>query len=459
MHFIKYLIFSILPRTNFRLDMKDKKGVISFILLIGLSNFCNAQTSPDKMQWFRDAKLGIFIHWGIYAVDGVSESWSFHNREVTYADYMKQLDGFTAAKYNPQQWVELIKATGAGYAVLTTKHHDGVALYPTQLNDLTVIKKTPARRDLVTPFYEALRTSGIKVGAYYSLLDWSHPDYPNFLKDSGRYKREDDPARWAKFLAFCHGQINELNHLYRPDLWWFDGDWEQPGEVWQAKHIREMILQKHPGAILNSRLGEYGDYATPEQNMPITLPDRPEWELCMTPNLNWGYRSSDIAYKTPYELITIFADVVGRGGNLLFDIGPKADGTLLAEQVAQLQALARWNTKHHEAIFGTVAGLPEGHFYGPSTLTKDSTTLFLFLPAQPAGKVMIKGLVNGIERIEVVGAGQKLGHKVVGKISWSSVPGLVYIDAVPLSGHDQDMTVLKVTLNGKLQLYRGKGGF
>jgi hypothetical protein len=203
---------------------------------------------------------------------------------------MQQLKGFTAANYNPQQWVDLIKATGAGYAVLTTKHHDGVALYPTRLSDLTVIKKTPAARDLVTPFYEVLRKSGLKVGAYYSLLDWSHPDYPNFLKDSIRYKRENDPERWAKFLAFCHGQINEINDLYQPDLWWFDGDWEQPGEVWQAARIREMILQKHPGAIINSRLGEYGDYATPEQNMPITLPDRTEWELCLTPNLNWGYR-------------------------------------------------------------------------------------------------------------------------------------------------------------------------
>lgn len=422
-------------------------------------------TSPDfaqpadKMEWFRDAKLGIFIHWGIYAVDGVSESWSFHNREISYADYLKQLEGFTASQYQPQQWVDLIKATGAGYAVLTTKHHDGVALYPTQLNDLTVIKKTPARRDLVAPFYEALRKSGLKVGAYYSLLDWSHPDYPGFLKDSSRYKREDAPARWAKFLAFCHGQINEINDMYRPDLWWFDGDWEHPGEAWQAARIREMILQQQPNAILNSRLNEYGDYATPEQNMPITNPDRPEWELCLTPNLNWGYRPGDSAYKTSYELITIFADVVGRGGNLLFDIGPKADGTIPAEQVAQLKALARWNQKHGEAIFGTRAGLPDGYFYGPSTLTKDSTTLFLFLPSQAAGKVMIKGLVNSIRNIEVVGTGQKLGHKVVGKISWSSVPGLVYIDAIPATARDEDMTVLKLTLDGKLKLYRGKGGF
>nr|MCU0389367.1 alpha-L-fucosidase [Chitinophagaceae bacterium] len=379
--------------------------------------------------------------------------------EVTHTAYMNQLNGFTAKNYNPQQWVDLIQATGAGYAVITTKHHDGVALYPTRWSDLTVIQKTPAKRDLITPFYEALRKNGLKVGAYYSLLDWNHPDYPGFFKDSARYKRENDPARWSKFLAFCHGQINEINDLYKPDLWWFDGDWEHPGEAWQASRIRQMILEKNPAAIINSRLGEYGDYATPEQNLPITKPERPEWELCLTPNLNWGYRPSDSAYKTPYELISIFADVIGRGGNLLFDIGPKEDGTIPEEQIAQLKGLARWNQKHREAIFGTRAGLPEGHFYGPSTLSKDSTTLYLFLPAQASGKAMIKGLVNKIKSIEVLGTGYALTHKVVGKISWSSVPGLVFMGEIPTAHQDEDMTVLKITLDGRLRLYRGKGGF
>jgi alpha-L-fucosidase len=415
--------------------------------------------SHDKMEWFRDAKLGIFIHWGIYAADGVSESWSFFNREVSHSDYMKQLNGFTASGYDPVQWASLIKSTGAGYAVLTTKHHDGVALYPTKWNDLNVVEKTPAARDLVGPFFTALRQQGIKVGAYFSLLDWNHPDYPNFLKDSIRYKREADASRWDRFLEFCHGQINEINQQYRPDLWWFDGDWEHPGEAWQAARIRQMILEKNPAAILNSRLGVYGDYATPEQNLPINLPDRHEWELCLTPNLNWGYRPSDSAYKTSYELITIFADVIGRGGNLLFDIGPKADGTIPEEQVQQLEALARWNQKHKEAIFGTRSGLPEGHFYGPSTLSKDSTTLFLFLPAKAAGQVMLKGLENEIKSIRVLGTGHPLTHKIVGKISWSSVPGIVYIKEVPPSFQDKEMTVLKIALAGKLKLYRGKGGF
>lgn len=430
----------------------------TYWLLLG-TTVAHGQAMPNKMEWFRDAKLGIFIHWGIYAVDGVSESWSFHNGQVSYANYMKQLKGFTAAKYNPQQWVDLIKATGAGYAVLTTKHHDGVALYPTRYNDLHVVKATPARRDLVTPFVQALRSSGLKVGAYYSLLDWSHPDYPGFLKDSSRYKREADTARFGRFLQFCHGQIDEIMRLFRPDLIWFDGDWEHPGTAWQAPRIREIILGHHPGAIINSRLGEYGDYATPEQNMPITAPDRPEWELCMTPNYNWGYRPSDTAYKTPYELITIFADVVGRGGNLLFDIGPKEDGTLPSEQIAQLQALARWNQKHKEAIFATRAGLPEGHFYGPSTLSKDSTVLYLFLPSGAGGSAMIKGLDNNIQKIEVVGTSHQPGHKVVGKISWSVVPGLVYIAAIPPAHQDEHMTVLKLTLDKPVKLYRGKGGF
>lgn len=436
-----------------------KKLVWVFFLLVSFVSGTVFSQSADKMQWFRDAKLGIFIHWGIYAVNGVSESWSFHNGQVSYANYMAQLNGFTASRYKPEEWVKLIKATGAGYAVLTTKHHDGVALYPTRWNDLHVVKATPAKRDLVTPFYKALRSAGLRVGAYYSLLDWSHPDYTGFLKDSGRYKREDDPARFDKFLKFCHGQITEIMDLHKPDLIWFDGDWEHPGKAWDAPLIRKIILDRHPGAIINSRLGEYGDYATPEQNMPIIQPDRKEWELCMTPNYNWGYRPSDSAYKTPYELITIFADVVGRGGNLLFDIGPKEDGTLPAEQIAQLEALARWNQKHGEAIFGTIAGLPDGHFYGPTTLSKDSSTLYLFLPSQAGGSAMIKGLKNAIKSIEVVGNGHKVGHKVVGKISWSEVPGLIYIDALPEKERDKDMTVLKLTLDGPVKLYRGKGGF
>jgi len=437
------------------------------IIVICLVFFCtttkaqqiiSADSIRNKMQWFADAKLGIFIHWGIYSVNGIDESWSFHNKKISHADYMKQLNGFTADKYDPQAWAALIKETGAKYAVITTKHHDGVALWPTKQNHYSVAKNTPAKRDVLKPFYEALDKEGIKKGAYFSLIDWSHPDYPGFLKDSSRYKAADEPKRWQAFQQFFQAQINEVNTLYKPDLWWFDGDWEHSADEWQSKKVRAEILSIQPNAIINGRLQGYGDYETPEQNFPITRPKYNWWELCMTTNNNWGYHPDDTAYKTPFEIISIFVDAVSNGGNLLLDIGPKADGTIPPQQVNILEELGKWNKKNGEAIFGSIPGLPQGHFYGPTTLSKDSSTLYLFLPNQAVGTIMLKGLINEIKDVQVVGTTQHLKAKVVGKISWSSVPGLVFID-VPETAKDKYMTVLKLTLDKPLRLYRGQGGF
>jgi len=289
------------------------------------------------------------------------------------------------------------------------------------------------------------------------LIDWSHPDYPGFLKDSSRYKIADAPERWQRFQHFFQAQINEINTEYKPDLWWFDGDWEHSADEWQAQKVRNEILSINPNAIINGRLQGFGDYDTPEQNFPVTRPKYNWWELCMTTNNNWGYHPDDTNYKTPFEVITIFADVISNGGNLLLDIGPKEDGTIPAEQVHILKELGKWNKKNAEAIFETFPGLPQGHFYGPSTLSKDSTTLYLFLPAQTAGNIMVKGLMNTIKEIQIVGTTHYLQPKIVGKISWSPVPGLVFID-VPEQYKDPYMTVLKLKLDGKLKLYRGTGG-
>ncbi len=158
---------------------------LTLAALFLLGNQLSAQNElpkKERMAWFKDAKLGIFIHWGIYAVNGIDESWSFHNGYITYNDYMKQLDGFTAKHYDPQAWADLIKEAGAQYAVITTKHHDGVALWDTKQSDLNVIDKTKAKKDLISPFVKALRKDNIKVGLYYSLLFWSHPFYPFFLR-------------------------------------------------------------------------------------------------------------------------------------------------------------------------------------------------------------------------------------------------------------------------------------
>lgn len=181
-----------------------------------------------RMEWFANAKLGIFIHWGIYSVKGVSESWSFFNKYLPYEEYMSQKDGFTASKYDPKAWVDLIKESGARYTVITTKHHDGMALWDTKAGELSTVKCTPAKRDLISPFVKEVRKQGLKLGFYYSLLDWSHPDYPNMTRTEVRYK--DDSVRWQRFVDFNMAQLSELNKTWKPDLYWFDGDWEQTAE-------------------------------------------------------------------------------------------------------------------------------------------------------------------------------------------------------------------------------------
>ncbi len=417
-------------------------------------------------------------------MDDVDERWSLYNKKIGHEGQMKQLVQFTASRYDPAAWADLIKRSGAKYAVITAKHHDGVAMYDTHLPAVpldttiqfrghdnmvfhyadgikvptSVPNATPARRDVIQPFFAELRSRDIKCGAYFSLIDWTQWNYPALTKDSTRYAINDDPGRWHWFQELFQGQINEIATQLKPDLWWFDGDWEHSAEEWEAAKVRAMILEKNPKAIINGRLAGFGDYATPEQNIPIETPNAPAWELCMTIGDQWGWQPQDTNYKSTHDLIAIFADVVGHGGNLLLGIGPKEDGTIPPGQVKRLEEIGQWNAKHSEAIFGTRAGLPNGHFFGPSTLSADSTALYLFLPHGVGGSAEIKGLDNKILSVEVLGRSMPLKHRVVGKISWSKVPGLVFID-VPEEAADPWMTVLKVKLDGNVKLYRGQGGF
>ena len=432
--------------------------VATLALIMGSQTPMSAQEDSlrkeKRMAWFAEAKLGIFIHWGIYAVKGVSESWSFYNNYLPHEEYMKQAEGFTASKYAPETWAKLIKESGARYTVITTKHHDGVALWDTQAGDLSVVKSTPAARDVLAPFVKAVRRQGLKVGFYYSLLDWSHPDYPNKTKTETRYK--DDPERWARFVRFNFAQLKELNKKWKPDLFWFDGDWEQSAEAWNAKGIVDMLRSSNPNVIINSRIQGYGDYATPEQGMPVTRPADKYWELCMTMNDSWGYQPTDQNYKTPQMLLRTFVDCLSMGGNLLLGIGPREDGSIPDEQVAILKAFGRWIDKHKEAVYETRAGIPSEHFQGYTTLNPAGDILYLYIPYRPNGPLEIKGLMNKVHRVWVVGNGAILPFKVHNKNYWNDVPGNLYID-VPEQVLDENITVIAVLLDGPIRLYRGAG--
>ena len=421
-------------------------------------------------SWFPDAKLGIFIHYGIYAVQGIDESWAFFNGKVSYDDYMSQLSGFTASKYDPEAWATLFEKVGAKYAVLTTKHHDGVALWDTKANDLSVIHKTPAGRDLITPYVEALRRHDLKVGFYYSHLDWSHPDYATILPkatDPSEYDKpyfknpfafcepsKQDPARWAEFIKFHRRQLEELSTEFgEVDLYWFDGEWERDSDQFDMKGLREQLQTWQPKAIFNSRLRDYGDYATPEQGVPIVPPSGP-WEFCVTINDSWGYQGRDTNHKSVRQLVRMFAETIGMGGNMLLDVGPHEDGTLQLEQVTRLEELGDWIRKNSEAIYGTVAGLPAGLFYGASTMNKSRDVIYLFFFDKPFDQIAVKGLLTAPSRITVLGANTELTHKTIGGLG--DTPGILWID-IPEAAVDANATVVKLEFDHPVTIYSGAG--
>ena len=417
-------------------------------------------------SWFRDAKLGIFVHYGIYAVDGVHESWAFYNGDMPRERYLEQLDGFTASGYDPRAWAALFARAGARYAVLTTRHHDGVALWDTGQDGLSVVRDTPAGRDLVTGYAEALREHGLKVGLYYSHSDWNHPDYPSIthtdppnedVRTHPLVTPEDgrqDPAAWERYLAYRTAQVRELVSAHRPDLLWFDGEWERSEEQWRIGDLAREILALNPDTVLNARMLSHGDYATPEQGIPIQRPDGP-WELCLTVNDSWGYRHQDHNHKSVGQLVRYFTETIAMGGNLLLDVGPREDGTIPEEQVERLEGIGAWIARHRDAVYGTVAGLPAGHHYGPSTLSGDRRTLYLLCFDAPREAVTVRGLRNRIRRVTVVGTGTELSHRVVGGLG--EVPGVHWIDAPQPADLDGHATVLAVELDGELDLYQGPG--
>ncbi|WP_290540710.1 alpha-L-fucosidase [Alistipes sp.] len=445
--------------------MNLKPIIFSALLSVTLASCCQAWALPPetpeqktaRMEWFSRAKLGIFIHWGIYSKGDTSESWAFHNGAISLEDYMNQRHAFTAEKYDPALWAQLIRESGARYTVITTKHHDGFALWDTKAGDVSAVKSSPAGRDLIAPFAEEVRKQGLRLGLYYSLIDWPRDDYPVLLREGpARYRIAEEPERWQHFLDFNFAQMRELNETWKPDLYWFDGDWEHSAEEWRAPELVAMLRESNPNVILNSRIQGYGDYATPELGVPVVRPESKWWETCMTMNNSWGFRTRDIYYKSPMTLLRMLVDCISLGGNLLLDIGPRADGTIPDEQIAILKEFGRWTGKHAEAVYDTRAGIPAGHVAGYTSLSLDGKTLYVYLPYRPNESVEVKGLKSPVKRVRVVGTDRELTWKRYNDISWSEVPGVYYID-VPDEVLDERITVLALDLEEPVRLYRGSG--
>ncbi len=430
--------------------------------------------------WFTDAKLGIFIHWGIYAVQKRGgESWPLIRGEVSMEDYHSQLEHFTAEDYDPSAWARLIKRAGAQYAVLTTKHHDGVALWPTHEQGPSIPNQGNTG-DLVGPFLEALRQEGLHTGLYFSHTDWAQSEHfqcitgltetelqqlrstkHNYINEWHKLDEHFAPdqeyyAKWNRFLEFRRNQLHELLTQYGTlDLLWFDVMIGLDHHDYESKALRDFIHELSPNTIINSRLEEYGDYETPEQFIPVYPPEGP-WEFCVTTNNSWSYTGREQDYKTPYEIISMFCECLGMGGNMLLNIGPDERGTVPEKQVHLLESLGDWIQKHQEAVYGTVRGLPHGYAYGPSSLNKERDILYLYLSHLPGESTFIKGIHNEVNAISILGTGTTCAYKRIGGAPWMNVPGSLTIH-IPEEAADTWVTVVKIELDGPLKLYSGEG--
>ena len=352
-------------------------------------------------SWFNKARFGMFIHWGHCSQRGLELSWPLvggvgalpNSQSITVDEYHS-----TARTFNPEKWdarglARIAKRAGMQYAVLTSKHHDGFSMFHTAHSDYS-IEHSPFKRDIVREYTDAFRAEGLKVGHYYSLIDWHHPDYPTFQESDKPYNwgnwRRSYPENWDRFITFMFAQMRELLTNYgKIDLLWFDGGWERAPEEWRAHELVVMIRSLQPEVVINDRLPGYGDYQTPEQAVPSRQPNGP-WETCLTMNNSWGYNPSDRDLKSARALIHMLCEVAGKGGNLLLNVSPMGDGALPPEQIERLEAIGDWLGRNGEAIVDTEPGLEPWQFYGPST--RRGNRVYLLSVMKPYESISVRGV-------------------------------------------------------------------
>ncbi len=407
--------------------------------------------------WFDTAGLGMFIHWDHASQQGLEISWPLvgggdileHAQDVTPEQYHS-----SAATFDPQAWdapalARLAKQAGVQYAVLTTKHHNGFALWPTQLDDWH-IGNTPYGKDIVREFTDAMRAEGIRPCFYFSLCDWHHPDYPAFTMEHRPYQLGVSPPmpaeeQWERFLHVMYGQITELLTEYGDiGIIWFDGGWERRASQWRSSELEALIRSLQPEILINDRLPRVGDYVTPEQFVPPTAPDG-KWETCLTMNESWSYNPADQDWKSPRSLVHTLCEVVGKGGNLLLNVSPRGDGSLPPEQIERLEHIGAWAARNGESVLGVEPGLEPWQHYGPST--RRGNRVYVHLLSRPYESVTVRGVkVKRIERVTEVSTGTELTWTTRTGIIEGFGPdpdGEVTID-VPQELIDDDATVLAI---------------
>ena len=409
--------------------------------------------------WFDSARFGMFVHWGHVSQQGWELSWPLVGgspvfpacQDIPAAEYHAGATRFCPRPGAAADWLQRAARAGMRYAVLTTKHHDGFALWPSRASDWS-IARTPYGGDLVREYVDATRAAGLRVGFYFSLSDWHHPDYPPFTDGDRPYSFGLAPRptreQWQRFRAVLLAQLEELLTGYgQIDLLWFDGGWERGIDDWRCDELEARIRAWQPEILIHARLPGRGDFDTPEQIVPAEPPARP-WETCLTMNDSWGWNPSDGNYKSACALVHTLCETAGRGGNLLLNVSPMGDGALPPEQCQRLDAITAWMAAYGESIVDTAPGLAAWQHYGPSTRRGD--TVYLHLVQRPYESVTVRGLhVRRVRAVRELRSGTPLAHRprltIADQLFNADPSGDLVID-VPQTLLDPLCTVLAVDL-------------
>lgn len=385
-----------------------------------------AEQRAERMAWWKEARFGLFIHWGVYAVPaGVHRGvpaphyngeWIMKQLNIPVEEYEQFSVHFDPLEYQAKQWVALAKRAGMKYIVITTKHHDGFCLWDSAVTEWDVAGATLYGKDLLKPLAEACAEAGIKLGFYYSIMDWHHPDaqgmfapYYNMLKNQKRAN-----PRFPSYLEnYMKPQLKELLTQYGPvDILWFDGEWIPDYTSEMGKEIDAFIRSLQPNIIVNNRVdkgrqgmmgldkeGDFaGDFGTPEQEIPDTGIKGVDWESCMTMNNTWGYRKDDKTWKSTRVLVHHLIDIVSKGGNFLLNIGPRADGIIPAASVQRLEEMGQWMSIYGESIYGADASRVARPEWG--RYTTKAETVYAHIFDWPNDKTLLLKDVKGYSNVE-----------------------------------------------------------
>ena len=398
------------------------------------------QSYEERMKWFGQARFGMFIHWGLYSIPARGE-WVMHRERIPAEEYSKLAKKFNPKKFDADVWASLAKEAGAKYMVLTTRHHDGFCLFDSKASDFTSVK-TAAKRDFVAEYVKAVRKAGLKVGFYYSLLDWRFPGY---------HDPKGEPKSAKALVKQAHDQVKELMTNYgKIDILWFDGGWVpalsggETAAFWRSEGLLAMVRKLQPHIIINNRSGLAGDLDTPEQHVTASERGR-AWESCMTmgDSCGWGYIHNNPNFKTVTQLIQHLVTAASGEGNYLLNVGPKSDGTIRREETTRLHAMGKWLDVNGESIYGSERCPFGAGIVGLTTAKANIAYIHVFRwPRQ--GEVTIPGIKNKIRSATVLGT----NHKA--EIGTGS-NCRTFLGGLPKTPPDPYDTVIKLVFDGKLE--------